>query len=82
MICRISNTAPTVVQKQAFASYTMHGPCLFNIMPMSIRNLKNCSVDPMKRQLDKFLATIPYELQIDGYTVQRRAETNSLLGMV
>ena len=49
--------------------YTMHGPCLFNIMPMSIRNLKDCSVH-MKGQLDKFLATILDEPQIHGYTAQ------------
>jgi len=36
----------------------------------------------MKRQLDKFLATVPGEPQILGYTAQRRAETNSLLDMV
>jgi len=42
-----------VVQRQAYASFTVHGPHLFNIMPMSIRNLKNCPVDHMKRQRDK-----------------------------
>jgi len=36
----------------------------------------------MKRQLDKFLATVPDELQILGYTAQRRSEINSLLDMV
>ncbi|KAK2140291.1 hypothetical protein LSH36_1404g00023 [Paralvinella palmiformis] len=51
-------------------------------MPMTIRNLKNCPVDHMKRQLDKFLATVPDELQILGYTAQRRSEINSLLDMV
>ena len=82
MIHRISNTAPTVLRKQAYVSFTIHGPCLFNIMPMSIRNLKDYSVDHMKRQLDKFLATIPDKPQIHDYTAQRRAETNSLLDMV
>jgi len=82
LICRISKVAPTVAQMQAYASFTMHGPHLFNIMPRSIRNMKNCPVDHMKRQLDKFLATVPDEPQIHGYTAQRRAETNSLLDMV
>ena len=82
LICRISKAAPMVIQKQAYASFTMHGPHPYNIMPMSIRNLKNCPVDHMKRQLDKFLATVPDESQIHGYTVQRRAEINSLLDMV
>jgi len=49
---------------------------------MSIRNQKNCPVDHMKRQLDKFLATVPDEPQIHGYTAQRRADTNSLLDMI
>jgi len=40
-------------------------------------NLKKCSVDHTKRQLDKFLATVPDEPHIHGYTAQRRAETNS-----
>ena len=40
-----------------------------------------CSVDVFKGQLDKFLLTVPDEPQITGYTAQRRAESNSLLGM-
>ena len=36
----------------------------------------------MKRQFDKFLATVPDEPQIHGYTAQRRAETNNLLDMI
>ena len=78
----IDNTAPTMVQKPAYASFTMHEPCLFNIIPLSIRNLKDCSVDHMKTPLDKFLATIPDKPQIHGYTAQRRAATNCLLDMV
>ena len=81
LIRRISKAAPTVVQKHAYASFTLHRPHLFNIILMSIRNLKNCPADHMKRQLDKFLATVPDEPQIHGYTAQRRAETNSLLYM-
>ena len=54
---------------------------LISLMSLLIRNQKDCSVDHMKSQLDKFLATISDEPQIHGYTAQRRAEINSLLDM-
>ena len=70
-----------MVQKQAYASFTMHGPHIFNIMPRSIRNLKNRPVDHMKRQLDHSWQLLQMSHRFMD-TAQRRAGTNSLLDMV
>jgi hypothetical protein len=63
------------------ASLTVQGVKLFNIVPKNIRNLTGCSKERFKRQLDIFLRHIPDEPQVPGYTICRRAETNSLLDM-
>jgi hypothetical protein len=77
----VSKSAPPQVQKQRYASFSLRGPCLFNSLPHSIRNKSNCSTDEFKRNLDKYLATVPDEPQVPGYTAFRRAESNSLLHM-
>ena len=38
-------------------------------------------MDMFKRQLDKYLSTIPEEPKVLGYTAQRRADSNSVLHM-
>ena len=63
-------------------TFSVNGSKLFNILPPSIRNLRNVGVETFKRKLDEFLATIPDEPQSPGYTLFRRADTNSLLHMV
>ena len=64
------------------ASLPVKGQQLFNILPANIRNITGCSVDTFKYHLDRFLKTIPDEPQIQGYTAQRRSDTNSLIDMV
>ena len=64
-----------------YASFGVRGPRLFNILPANIRNITGCTVDSFKRSLDKYLATVPDEPQIRGYTSMRRAESNSLMQM-
>ncbi|KAG1652806.1 hypothetical protein GQR58_026042 [Nymphon striatum] len=58
------------------SSLKVRGPMLFNIVPKKIRNMSGCKTDVLKRPLDKWLANIPDEPQIYGYTVMRRAESN------
>ena len=43
--------------------------------------MSGCTVDTMKHKLDKYLATVPDEPQLQGYTAQRQADSNSLLEM-
>ena len=63
------------------ASFGVRGPRLFNILPAYIRNKTGCTVDTFKYLLDKYLATVPDEPQLRGYTSMRRAESNSLVNM-
>ena len=43
--------------------------------------MTDCSVDTLKRCLDKYLGMVPDEPHICGYTALRRAESNSLFDM-
>ena len=54
---------------------------LLNILPYHIRNLSGCTVDIFKNALDKFMRCIPDEPLIPGYTLYRRAESNSIVDM-
>ena len=78
----ISNNAPSEIKKIRYASLSMKGPQLFNILPADIRNLNSCSVEVFKRALDRFLTNVPDEPLIPGYTAMRRADSNSLLDMI
>ena len=60
-------------------SLPIQGAKLFNAMPI---NLRNCSKNMFKAKLDKYLASVPDEPQIPGYTSCRRAASNSLIDMV
>ena len=63
------------------SSIFVQGQRLFNMIPKEIRNITNCKVEKLKAVLDKWLAGVPDEPQIQGYTQSRRAPTNSLLEM-
>ena len=64
------------------ASLPIRGACLFNVLPKSIRDIKGVSVDVFKNKLDSFLRQVPDEPQITGYTVNRRADSNSIMDMI
>ena len=78
----VSKAASQRIQTLREGSLSVNGSKLFNILPPSIRNLRNVGVQTFKKKLDEFLATIPDEPQSPGYTLFRRADTNSLLHMV
>ena len=47
-------------------SFQIHGPKLFNCLPIHIRNMKNCGVDEFKSELDKILEIIPDQPNVPG----------------
>ena len=46
------------------ASINVHGARLFNALPQSIRNVKNCDISMFKEKLDIFLSKIPDQPKI------------------
>ena len=62
-------------QKLMSSNFYFHGPKLFNCLPKHLRNLSGCSKDFFKNKLDKFLSTLPDELQLANYTICRRADS-------
>ncbi|KAG1653494.1 hypothetical protein GQR58_025530 [Nymphon striatum] len=64
----INQRAEKWTQKLIESSLKVRGPMLFNIVPKQIRNMSGCKTDVLKRPLEKWLANIPDEPQISGYT--------------
>ena len=62
-------------------SLSEEGPKLFNCLPKALRNLHGCSKEFFKRQLDRFLATVPDEPQLPSYLPFRRSDSNSIQDM-
>ena len=60
-------------------SLSEEGPRLFNALPKSIRDLKNCSKTSFKRQLDHYLNSLPDEPLLPNYFPLRRADSNSIM---
>lgn len=77
----VSNRVSQAVQSLRYTSFAIHAPRLFNLLPSCVRNITGCSVDSFKRQLDRYLRSVPDEPQIAGYTAMRRADSNSLIHM-
>ena len=82
LIPTVSNHSSQAIKSLRYASFAIHAPRLFNALPAHVRNITGCSVDSFKRQLDKYLRTVPDEPQITGYTAIRRADSNSILHMI
>ena len=61
---------------------SVKGPKLFNILPASIRNSLGSEPLVFKKNLDKFLSTVPDEPSVQGYSSGRAAASNSLLDQV
>ena len=49
-------------------SFQTVGPRLFNSLPQKLRNLTRCTIEEFKTNLDEFLANIPDEPNLPGYT--------------
>jgi hypothetical protein len=78
---RICNIPPlkglASVQTLRRQSFQVSGPRLFNSMPKSIRNLKNCDLSVFKEKLDLFLVKVPDEPKTRSLTP---GATNTLTG--
>ena len=61
------------------SSLSVHGCRLFNSLP---KDISNVNINFLKNKLDQFLSSIPDEPQTIGYTLSRRANTNSILDML
>ena len=70
------------LQNLRSGSFCVKGPTLFNCMPPHIRNLRGVELSVFKKELDAFLRTIADEPLAQGYSLGRRAESNSLLHMI
>lgn len=81
-IPEIVKSSPCYVKTIKESSFCTRAPRLFNLMPLEIRNLTECSVDCFKNKLDKHLSKIPDEPRISGYTSFCRGSSNRLNHMI
>ncbi len=58
-------------------SFPIRAVQVFNVLPIKVRNIKNCDVDTFKSALDEFLKNIPDEPPTPGYSSV--SESNSLI---
>jgi hypothetical protein len=68
-ICKIpelTKKAPASIKTLRENSFQIHGPRLFNCHPVQIRNLKNCSVEEFKTDLDLVLEKVADEPKVSG----------------
>ena len=69
-------------QRALCSTFSVQSAQLFNCLPKGIRDLSDCTKDKFKNCLDEFLHTVPDESQITGYTLFKRAESNSIIDMI
>ena len=51
-------TATARVQTLIHNNFSVCGPCLFNCLPKSLRDLTNCDLSKFKQNLDRFLRLV------------------------
>lgn len=79
-LCRIERVHPRAttrtktLKENAFA---IRGPLLYNTLPRHLRDPNNRSLESYKKDLDKFLWTIPDQPKLPHYHL--RAESNSII---
>ena len=78
----LNTSNPASIQHLREGSLAYHGAQLFNALPKDLRNTTNCSTLAIKHKLDKFLAQIPDQPLVDGYTSGWQAVSNSLLHQI
>ena len=74
---RVVVGAPAAVRRAREVSISVKGEKIFNLLPVTIRNIDSENVEVFKSELDKFLSLVPDQPTIPGQP--RAAETNSLL---
>lgn len=73
-----SSECPTKIKTLQHNNLSKKGARLFNCLPKYIRNITGTSTEAFKKELDKFLATIPDQPGVPGYTASRPATSNSI----
>ena len=73
-------TAAAYIRRAREASLGVKGCKLFNMLPVSLRNMRGTTLDSFKWELDKFLSSVPDQPTLACR--QRSAETNSLLHQI
>ena len=75
----LSRTASTRLKTIRDDSFFVQSMKLFNSLPRNIRDLKGCSVENFKGELDKFLLKLPDAPLIPGYTATSLVGSNSVV---
>ena len=63
---RLNKKTRMSVQTMKDNSFQTNGPKLFNSLPKVLRNMKKCSEEDFKEELDKYLQKLPDQPKIDG----------------
>ena len=61
-----------------YHSISQRGARLFNHLPKQLRNITGVKTEVFKRDLDRFLSSIPDQPGVPGYTAARPATSNSI----
>ena len=80
--CVVPSLTKGRVQSIRYGALVASGPRLFNLLPKSIRNTSNSSVNVFKKKLDKYLESVPDEPLIPGYVRYGRGLSNSVRDMI
>jgi len=76
LLCRTASTSLKTIRDDSFFVQSVK---LFNSFPRNIRDLKGCSVEAFKNELDKFLQKLPDAPLIPGYTASSLVGSNSVV---
>ena len=76
LLCRTASTRLKTIRDDSFFVQSVK---LFNSLPRNIRDLKGCTVEKFKRELDKFLLELPDAPLIPGYTASSLVGSNSVV---
>ena len=75
----LSRTASTRLKTIRDDSFFVQSLRLFNSLPRNIRDLKGCTVEKFKGELDKFLLNYQMHQLIPGYTACSLVGSNSMV---
>ena len=78
--CKVARSSPAAVRNARESSLGVKGAKVFNLLPLSLRNLNSNHVDTFKSNLDAFFNDVPDQPTVSGRV--RAAETNSLLHQI
>ena len=76
----VVKSSPASVRRARESSLGVKGARIFNLLPVTLRNIDSNNVEVFKKELDTFLARIPDQPTTSG--LGRAAESNSLLHQI